>query len=90
MAGSGSVHNVELMTTAAQLLVQRLSALLGPQAAQSAVNTFCKRTVGVAPESLSSAQLRLVLPSFKPMLSILIGTSQADGLIANLTQELSR
>lgn len=77
------------MTSAAQILVERLSALLGPQAAQSAVNTFCKRTVGVAPESLTTAQMRLVLPSFKPMLSILIGTSQADGLLATLTQELS-
>lgn len=76
------------MASAAQILVERLSALLGPQAAQSAVNTFCKRTVGVAPDSLSPAQMKLVLPSFKPMLSILIGTTQADGLLATLTQEL--
>lgn len=76
------------MPSASQLLVDRLTTLLGPQAAQSAVNTFCKRTVGVAPENLTANQLKLVLPSFKPMLSILIGTSQADGLLANLTQEL--
>lgn len=82
--------NARPMATAAETLTQRLSALLGPQAAQSAVNTFCKRTVGVAPEKLTSAQLRLVLPSFKPMLSILIGTTQADGLIASLTQEFSK
>jgi hypothetical protein len=78
------------MASAATLLVDRLTALLGPQAAQSAVNTFCKRTVGVAPENLTATQLKLVLPSFKPMLSILIGTTQADGLLANLTQELSK
>jgi hypothetical protein len=77
------------MTSATQLLTERLSALLGPQAAQSAVNTFCKRTVGVAPEKLTGSQLKMVLPSFKPMLSILIGTTQADGLIANLSKELT-
>jgi hypothetical protein len=76
------------MADAAQLLVNRLSTLLGPQAAQSAVNTFCKRTVGVAPENLTAPQLKLVLPSFKPMLSILVGTTQADGLLASITLEL--
>jgi|GEM_PF-5475859 len=76
------------MADAAELLVNRLSTLLGPQAAQSAVNTFCKRTVGVAPENLTAPQLKLVLPSFKPMLSILVGTTQADGLLASITQEL--
>lgn len=78
------------MAAAAQLLVDRLSVLLGPQAAQSAVNTFCKRTVGVAPENLTAPQLKMVLPSFKPMLSILIGTTQAEGLLSHLTQELTK
>lgn len=68
------------------VLVQRLAELLGPQTARSTVNTFCRRTVGVAPESLSASQL--ALPSLKPMLSMLIGTTKADALLANLGKEL--
>jgi len=75
---------------AIEVLVDRLAQLLGPQMARSTVNTFCKRTVGVAPEALSASQLALVLPSLKPMLSTLIGTTHADTLITTLSQELSR
>lgn len=73
----------------AELLVARLSTLLGPQAAQSAVNTFCKRTVGVSPENLTRGQLRMVLPSLKPLLGLLIGTTRATTLLAELEKELS-
>ena len=73
----------------AEVLVARLAELLGPQAAQSAVNTFCKRTVGVAPENLTRGQLKLVLPSLKPLLGLLLGTTRATSLLADLDKELS-
>lgn len=74
---------------ASELLVSRLATYLGPQAAQSAVNTFCKRTVGVTPESLSRGQLNMVLPSLKPMLALLLGATRADAVLLELTRELS-
>lgn len=76
--------------SAAEILVERLAEILGAQAARSTVNTFCKRTVGVAPEALSHKQLSLVMPSLKPMLSILIGTSRADQVIQSISKELSK
>jgi hypothetical protein len=73
-----------------ELLVTRLAEFLGEPNARSTVNSFCRQKVGVAPDALSAAQLNLVLPSLKPMLSILIGTSNADGLLVRISQELSR
>lgn len=73
--------------TPAQRVVQRLAALLGPAAAESTLNTFCKRTVGVKPEALTAAQMPLVLPSLKPLLSVMVGQQKADVLIAELLQE---
>ena len=68
-------------------MVARLGALLGPAAAQSTLNTFCKRTVGVKPEALTAAQMPLVLPSLKPLLSIMVGASRAEALVASLLKE---
>ena len=76
--------------TPAETVVARLADLLGPAAAQSTLNTFCKRTVGVKPESITAAQMPLVLPSLKPLLSIMVGVAKADALISKLLQEFSR
>jgi hypothetical protein len=76
--------------TPSELLIARLGSYLGPDMARSAVNTFCKRQVGVAPESLKSNQVLLVLPSLKAMLTTLVGTTNAQNIVAQLSQELSR
>ncbi|MFZ5441444.1 MAG: hypothetical protein ACOZQL_15665 [Myxococcota bacterium] len=71
----------------AERVVQKLAELLGPVAAQSTLNTFCKRTVGVKPESLTASQMQLVLPSLKPLLSVLVGAEKSEVLIAGLLKE---
>lgn len=76
------------MTSPYELLVTRISEYLGEPSARSTVHTFCKQKVGVAPTSLSASQLKLVLPSLRPMLMILIGTTNADAILARITQEL--
>jgi hypothetical protein len=76
--------------TPSELLIARLGTFLGPEMARSTVNTFCKRQVGVAPEALKANQVLLVLPTFKSMLSTLIGSSHAQTVITQITQELSK
>jgi hypothetical protein len=76
------------MPTPAEVVIARLTETLGPQAARSTLNTFCKRTVGVQPESLSAAQLKLVLPSLKSLLSVLVGAARAGVIIVALEKEL--
>lgn len=66
----------------------RLAEYLGEPSARSTVNSFCKQKVGVQPTALSPSQLMLVLPSLRPMLAILIGTRNADSILARITQEL--
>lgn len=75
-------------TSPYEMMVERLAKLLGEPSARSTVNTFCRQKVGVAPESLTRAQLNLVLPSFKPMLMILVGTTNAELVLASIAQEL--
>jgi hypothetical protein len=70
------------------IIVKRLAEYLGPEAAQSAVNTFCKK-IGVAPNALSAAQLRLLLPSLRPMLQILLGTTRAETVLGRLDKDLA-
>ncbi|MDQ3264816.1 MAG: hypothetical protein M3Y59_14305 [Myxococcota bacterium] len=76
------------MTSPYELLVTRISEYLGEPSARSTVNTFCRQKVGVSPTALSASQLKLVLPSLRPMLMILIGTTNADAILARITQEL--
>lgn len=73
---------------ATEKIVGRLAEYLGPQAARSTVNTFCKR-VGVAPEALSASQLALLLPTLKPMLQILLGTTRAEAVMTQLGKDLA-
>ncbi len=75
--------------TPAEVVVRHLAVLLGEGAALSTLNTFCKRTVGVKPEALTAAQVVLVLPSLRQLLSVLVGVAKADAVIAALTKELS-
>lgn len=81
-----SVANVSVSPY--ELLVSRLAEYLGEPSARSTVNSFCKQKVGVQPAALSASQLSLVLPSLRPMLMILIGTSNADAIIARIAKEL--
>ncbi len=90
LARDRSLVHCRSVVTPFELLVQRLSEFLGEPNARSTVNSFCKQKVGVAPAALSASQLNLVLPSFKPMLSILIGTTHAEALLARISSELSR
>jgi hypothetical protein len=76
------------MSTPAELVIARLTETLGPQAARSTLNTFCKRTVGVQPDALSAAQLKLVLPSLKSLLSVLVGVARAEAIIVTLERDL--
>lgn len=77
------------MASPAEVIVQRLSVLIGASAAQSTVNTFCKRTIGVKPEALTAAQVVLVLPSLKQFLSVMVGLSKAETIVAELTKEFT-
>ena len=75
------------MASPADRVVLRLGELLGPTAARSTLNTFCKRTVGVNPESITDAQMPLVLPALRPLLSVMVGTVKADAVIKTLLEE---
>lgn len=77
------------MASPAEIVVQRLTAFIGPQAAQSTINTFCKRTVGVKPEALTVAQMMMVLPSMQQFLSVMLGAAKAESVVAEIRKEFS-
>lgn len=77
------------MGSPAEIVVQRLTAFIGPQAARSTVNTFCKRTVGVKPEAFTANQMILMLPSLQQFLSVMLGAAKAASVIADLRREFS-
>jgi len=75
----------------AQLLAERLSKYLGPQAAANTLEAFCRRhAAGKAPDALSGPELARVLPHLQPLLSVFLGTTKTEVLLQQLEKELSR
>jgi hypothetical protein len=73
-----------------EVVLRALSVYLGPHAARSAVRTFSERELGKPPEALSAADCPALLAALKPMLQTLLGSDQADNVLAQLAEELPR
>ena len=71
------------------LVRRRLATYLGANTAATAVRTFSKRALGRAPEELTAADLPALLEALHPMLRTLLGSSQADLLLAAIRKDLS-
>ncbi len=77
-------------STPAETIIACLAKYIGEPTAVSTVNVFCRRTVGVEPKALNQKQLMLVLPSLRPVLQILMGTTRAEQVLTEIQGELSK
>jgi len=68
----------------AEVIAEALSEHLGPSTARTAVRIFSTRTLGIAPEELSSADVPRLLEALRPMLRTLLGPAPADDLLTGL------
>ena len=71
----------------ADIIANGLSGYLGPHMARSAVKTFSTKALGRPPEMLVTSDIEPLLRALRPMLRTLLGASEADNVIANLTKE---
>jgi hypothetical protein len=71
-----------------ELIEARLSSLLGPNTARTAVRTFCQRSVGVAPEALTAAEAPRLLAALRPTLRTLLGAATAEQVLDGIAREL--
>jgi hypothetical protein len=72
----------------AAIIEERLSPLLGPNTARTAVRTFCQRATGGPPEALTGADAPKVLAALRPTLRTLLGATTAEQLLSEIAQEL--
>jgi hypothetical protein len=71
-----------------EIIVARLSPLLGPNTAGVALRTFC-RGLARDPEALTPEDVPQVLAALRPMLRTLVGRVRAEALLEQLSQELA-
>lgn len=71
-----------------ELIEAKLSPLLGPNTARTAVRTFCQRATGGPPEALTAADAPRLLAALRPTLRTLLGAAAAEHLLADLAREL--
>lgn len=72
----------------AALIEARLSSLLGPNTARTAVRTFCQRATGGPPEALTEADAPRLLAALRPTLRTLLGATTAEHLLDEIAREL--
>ncbi|HKA90226.1 MAG TPA: hypothetical protein VKE22_21340 [Haliangiales bacterium] len=71
-----------------EVVRDRLAVYLGPHTARNALRTFSEKTLGVSPETISSAQAQKLLDALRPMLKTLVGAAQCDRILSQLHIEL--
>jgi hypothetical protein len=71
-----------------EVVRDRLAVYLGPHTARNALRTFSEKTLGCAPEGISSNQAQKLLDALRPMLKTLVGKAQCDRILAQLQIEL--
>jgi hypothetical protein len=68
----------------ADLVVETLSAYLGPHTARTAVKTFAERNLGLAPEALTRADAKKLVDALRPTLSGLLGSAKTSEVLQQL------
>jgi hypothetical protein len=72
-----------------EVIQQRLALYLGPHTARSALRTFAGKELGITPEEVTVAQATKLLDALRPMLKTLLGATQCDHIVQQLTVELT-
>lgn len=71
----------------AEIVTRTLKAYIGPTMARLAMKTFAEKSLGVAPEALTVADVPKLIEAMRPMLKIMLGKDRADAVIAQITRE---
>jgi hypothetical protein len=66
---------------------QRLAPLLGPNMARSATRTFAQRALQRDPETLTVADVPILLAALRPALRTLLGAPTAERLLEEINRE---
>jgi hypothetical protein len=72
----------------ADILHRQLAVYLGPHSARSTVRTVAERVCGKAPEALGPSDVQPLLAALEPTLRTLLGSDQAEAVLAALAAEL--
>jgi hypothetical protein len=70
-----------------QAVERRLSAVLGPNTARTALRTFCLRSLGKPPDALTRADVPGLVAVLRPPLRTLLGSDAAEQLLAEIARE---
>jgi hypothetical protein len=70
-------------------VTSRLNEFLGPHTARNAMKTFSMKALGRAPETLTLADMPVLLQALRPMLRTLLGEESADHLLESIQKELA-
>ncbi len=71
-----------------EIVRDRLGLYLGPNTARTAVKTFSQKALGLPPEALSTEQVKQLLEALRPMLKTLLGATQCDRILTQLSVEI--
>jgi hypothetical protein len=72
-----------------EMIYRELEHYLGPHTAKTALKVFADKSVGKRPEEINRLDAPKLLQALRPMLRTLIGATQCDLVLSQLTRELS-
>lgn len=75
--------------TPADVVRESLAHYLGPFTSKNAVQMMAKQSAGIAPESLTLAQIPALLDALGPMLRTLLGRAGADKVVEEIKARLA-
>jgi hypothetical protein len=72
----------------AEVIGKRLGTELGPNVARMAMKSFCQKALGRTPEQVTRADVPKLMETMRPMLHVMLGNAQADGIIDEIVRDL--
>ena len=82
------MYHLRAMRSPSEVVFHHLVHYLGPHTTRTALKTFCARSVGKSPETLTLADMPMLLGALRPMMRTLIGAKECDLVLAQVHQEL--
>lgn len=72
----------------ADIIAEEIGRYLGPHMARNAVKTFAAKALGRGPETILDSDAPALLQAMRPMLRTLLGATQAELVVQQLTKEI--
>lgn len=72
----------------ADIIAEGIGRYLGPHMARNAVKTFAAKALGRGPDTIMESDAAPLLQAMRPMLRTLLGATQAERVVQQLTKEI--